>query len=245
MMNKEQTELRQEQINSLKWAVDELEKEKNTIAARSLKIREASGLQTSLQEAISEQQSLNTRINEMEGGLREIEGDEHESLSAEELAAQQASLQERIAIASERLSVLEQERELESIALRFRGEPAPVETDIDQEPINRLSKELETTQNAMEETTTENRLQIIDSIDEPENAPRARVTETKPLVTVGSGSLACTEATSQGLREASADLDLDPEYLLDKSVQAVLRMFERNKNRVTFPLEVKQIDAID
>lgn len=62
---------------------------------------------------------------------------------------------------------------------------------------------------------------------------------------MGSGSIVCSEATSDSLREAAATLDLDPEYLLDKSVQAVLRMIERNKNRVTFPLEVKQVDSID
>lgn len=238
-------DLRQEQINSLKWAVDELEKEKTTIAARWEKSQEASGLQTSLEEALSEQQSLSSTINDMEGSLRDIGEGEAESLSTDELESQKASLQERIIIASERLEVLEQERELERIALRFRGVQPSSETEIDLESSIPLSKDLETTEKSMEETSTENRLQDIDSLKEPETIVRSHAIDAKPLVTAGTGSVACSETTSDGLREVAIALDLDPEYLLDKSVQAILRMIERNKNRVTFPLEVKQVDSID
>ena len=136
MTSKEQTDLREEQINSLKWAVDELEKEKSAIATRWGKSQEATGLQESLEAARSEQQSLDGRINEIEGNLRAIDKDSGESLSTDELESQKASLEERICIASERLSVLEQERELEQIALRFRGEQTADEDEINFEWVN-------------------------------------------------------------------------------------------------------------
>ena len=99
----------------------------------------------------------------------------------------------------------------------------------------------------MEESTTDNRLHNIAPLKGPETdtAVRTPAVEAKPSRASGLAPIACSETTSDGLRDAATTLDLDPEYLLDKSVQAVLRMIKRNKNRVTFPLEVKQVDSID
>ncbi len=58
------------------------------------------------------------------------------------------------------------------------------------------------------------------------------------------GSIACSEETSQGIREVAAALDLDPEYVLEKGMQAVLRMIARNGHRMTFPLDVKQVESL-
>ena len=110
-----------------------------------------------------------------------------------------------------------------------------------------LTKDTENTEDSMEDSTTDNRLQNIAPLKEPETdtAVRTPAVEAKPRRASGSTPITCSETTSDGLREAATTLDLDPEYLLDKSVQAVLRMIQRNKNRVTFPLEVKQVDSID
>ena len=96
----------------------------------------------------------------------------------------------------------------------------------------------------MEEATRDNRLKNPDPLQDPEPESASQLGKVEPGPYVGSGTLTCRESTSDSLREAAAALDLDPEYLLDKSVQAILRMIQRNKNRVTFPLEVKQVDSI-
>ena len=135
--------------------------------------------------------------------------------------------------------------ELERIALQFRGEPSPSETDDDPVPSNRLFQDQETTQKSMEEATEENRLTNVEPIVDTEIETQSRILEKNLGDGSACGSLPCSETASKAVRETAAALDLDPEYLLDKSVQAVLRMIQRNKNRVTFPLEVKQVDSID
>lgn len=246
MTSKEQTELRQEQINSLKWAIDELEKEKKTITTRCEKSSEAMSLKASLTDAISEQQTLDGQIEELKSNLVGL-GDEDEASGVEDLENQKASLEDRIIVASERLAALEQDRELERIAMRFRGDQSTGEKEVQFTPAIPLTKDTEHTEDSMEETTTDNRLQNIAPLkeSETETAVRTPAVEAKTRRPSGSASIGCSEITSDGLREAATTLDLDPEYLLDKSVQAVLRMIQRNKNRVTFPLEVKQVDAID
>ena len=95
----------------------------------------------------------------------------------------------------------------------------------------------------MQEATEENRLLNVEPIEE--DKPQSRVAEKSRGDGSARGSLTCSETASNAVRETATALDLDPEDLLDKSVQAVIRMIKRNKNRVTFPLEVKQVDSID
>ena len=96
----------------------------------------------------------------------------------------------------------------------------------------------------MEEATRENRIKQSDPIEDSSSEPLPQFGKVESEIKIGSGSLICRESTSDSLREAAVALDLDPEYLLDKSLKAVLRMIQRNKSRVTFPLEVKQVDSI-
>jgi len=79
MTSKEQRELREEQIHSLKWAIDELKKEKEGITFRLEESRQASELKSNLNDALSEQETLNSRIADLQGNLQEIEGEEKES----------------------------------------------------------------------------------------------------------------------------------------------------------------------
>ncbi len=240
MTSKEQRELREEQIHSLKWAIDELKKEKEAITFRLEESRQASELKSNLNDALSEQETLNSRIADLQGNLQEIKGEEKESPEAEDLDGEESSLEERILIASERLSALEQDRDLEHIAQRFKGE----EGDSEPAAFDRLAINPPTNEQSMEEATRENRIKQSDPIEDSPSQPLPQLGKVDSDVKIGSGSLICRESTSESLREAAAALDLDPEYLLDKSVQAVLRMIQRNKSRVTFPLEVKQVDSI-
>ena len=245
MTSKEQTELREEQIHSLKWAIEELEKEKETIGQRLEKTRQENGLRTSLDDALSEQELINDRVSTLEDTLKDFDDTGKETPASDNLKSQKDSLDERIVIASERLAVMEQDRELEHIALRFKGEQLASDTEIKSASTDSLSQNSQSTEQSMEEATTDNRLQNMGSSKEPNIESVAQLSEVEAKPKVTSGSLVCQEATNETLRDAATALDLDPEYLLDKSVQAVLRMIQRNKNRVTFPLEVKQIDSID
>tara|TARA_Y100000588_G_scaffold136385_2_gene150139 strand:- start:4593 stop:5330 length:738 start_codon:yes stop_codon:yes gene_type:complete len=245
MTSKEQMDLRLEQINSLKWAIKELKKEKTTIANRFEKTKQAKGLKDSLSNALNEKSSLQDRIEDLQGNLRQLGEEEYNSSLEDKLENQKASLEERIAIASERLTALEQDRDLERIARRFQG--SEMDGDQPTDSSISLSKESITTDKSMEESTSENRLKHSSPLEEADIDSLAPIRELKPKAKplASSGDLACSGETCEQLLVTSAALDLDPEYLLNKSLQAVLRMIERNKNRVTFPLEVKQVDSID
>jgi len=61
---------------------------------------------------------------------------------------------------------------------------------------------------------------------------------------VAGDSLYCSQSTSHSIREVAEALDLAPEDVLDKGMQAILRMISRNGNRITFPLDVKQVESV-
>jgi formiminotetrahydrofolate cyclodeaminase len=44
------------------------------------------------------------------------------------------------------------------------------------------------------------------------------------------------------LEETAASLGVEPEFLAEKGLQAILRMIVRNHGKLSFPLEVDQID---
>jgi len=61
---------------------------------------------------------------------------------------------------------------------------------------------------------------------------------------ISGDSISCTQSTSRSIREVAEALDLAPEDVLDKGMQAILRMISRNGNRITFPLDVKQVESV-
>ena len=55
-----------------------------------------------------------------------------------------------------------------------------------------------------------------------------------------------TQAVSSNLpislEDTAASLGVDSNFLAEKGIQAILRMISRNGGKLTFPLEVEQID---
>ena len=50
------------------------------------------------------------------------------------------------------------------------------------------------------------------------------------------------QGNTLSLEETAERLGVETEFLREKSLQAVLRMIARNEGKLSFPLEVKQID---
>ena len=46
----------------------------------------------------------------------------------------------------------------------------------------------------------------------------------------------------EGLEETAMKLGVEPEFLVEKGTQALLRMIARNGGQLRFPLEIDQID---
>ena len=51
-----------------------------------------------------------------------------------------------------------------------------------------------------------------------------------------------TVVVSESLEKTAAQLGVEPDFLLNKGIQAILRMIARNGGKLRFPLEVSQID---
>jgi hypothetical protein len=52
----------------------------------------------------------------------------------------------------------------------------------------------------------------------------------------------CSPITQEDLNHCANALGIEADFLLNKGIQAVLRMITRNGNKVSFPLEVEQIE---
>jgi hypothetical protein len=87
--------------------------------------------------------------------------------------------------------------------------------------------------------TPSNRIETGDPI-EAESSSRI-ATEEEPQATIESNLELCAEVTASSLEECAKELGLEPEYLLNKGMQAILRMIARNGNKISFPLEVDQV----
>ncbi|MBT5716339.1 MAG: hypothetical protein HOI70_05455, partial [Opitutae bacterium] len=80
------------------------------------------------------------------------------------------------------------------------------------------------------ETEEETSGETITRVSDTEVAPK----EAKPEQ--------CSPSAVQNLEECANALGIEPDFLLNKGLQAVLRMIARNGNKISFPLEVEQVD---
>jgi len=87
--------------------------------------------------------------------------------------------------------------------------------------------------------TPSNRIETEDLQDQ-ETSSRIASEETAQVTTESKLEL-CSEVTASSLEECAKELGLEPEYLLNKGMQAILRMIARNGNKISFPLEVDQV----
>ena len=183
-----------------------------------------------------------------------------------ELQEEMSEVEGKLDVARERLKVLEQDKYLEELGRNLSGQdllPSTVSLpneNLEQEESSNFARSPEIED---EQASESKHVQVItnqplsDTMTEPANRlsatePESDVATTlatpptvKPLTEITSGgSIACSEETSQGIREVAAALDLDPEYVLEKGMQALLRMIARNGHRMTFPLDVKQVESL-
>ena len=90
--------------------------------------------------------------------------------------------------------------------------------------------------------STSNRIQT----DESENSETAssRISVVQPEKEISDKETLSVEpqGNALSLEETAERLGVEAEFLREKSMQAVLRMIARNQGKLSFPLEVQQID---
>ena len=249
---------------SLEWAIGELSKQREELEGKLKVARKRDETSALIDEVHAQKEALEKRISSLQEGLSvssELVEDEVDSL--EETIS---TVDEKLGLAQERLEALEQEEYLEELGRKLNGDQYS-ETDFeepssedelpdlaieassplsegessplsDTDPQLHASVESSPTPVLMKspsnriETDQEEELSVASVATE--EAPPSQLPEENSLEL-------CSDVTAASLEECAKSLGLEPEYLLNKGMQAVLRMIARNGNKISFPLEVDQL----
>ena len=263
MIKQKKPEFLDDRIRSLQWAIGELSKQKQSLDEKVSASRKREETEEIIQEVNAQRKALDKRISALQEGLKK--SSDSGTIQEPHLRDEITGVEGKLEVARERLKVLEQDKYLEELGQNLSGKSSTNPITISSESntdVGGLSPALpfESEENRVSESEpvkVKSNTILSDTMNEPTNRlaatePEANVatvvgttTAQKPRASISStGSLVCSEETSQSIHEAAAALDLDAEYVLEKGMQAVLRMIARNGNRMTFPLEVKHIESI-
>ena len=246
--------------SSLRWAIDELSKQKEELCSKLSIAQKREDTNSLIDEVNAQKEALEKRISSLEDGFKASSElvDEPLDLLEEELN----KVDDKLEIAQDRLNSLEQEEYLEELGRKLNGDLSSEDTDeknlseIHDTPIE-LSNQLEGQASSSEFQATDSKssLQNLSSLTPViMKAPANRIETEKEVeesttilpsstdVSSGISAEQFSHETVKSLEECAATLGMEPDYLLNKGMQAVLRMIARNGNKLSFPLEVEQIE---
>ena len=257
-----------EKVKSLQWAIGELSKQKDELEGKLKVARKRDETSALIEEVNAQKEALDKRISSLQDGLK-VSADLVDD-QVDQLEETISSVDEKLEIAQERLEALEQEEYLEQLGRKLNGDFSGEETNTDELLAEEVSPEefpfedknslpsadlpgvpselesVEQLEASQQESPTpvlmktpSNRIETEDLQDQ-ETSSRIASEETSQVTTESKLEL-CSEVTASSLEECAKELGLEPEYLLNKGMQAVLRMIARNGNKISFPLEVDQV----
>ncbi len=251
---------------SLKWAIDELSKQREDLDSKLKVARKRDETNALIQEVFAQKKALEQRISALEDGLR-VSSDLVD-LPCTDLESEMTKIDEKLEIAKERLEVIEQEEYLEELGKKLNRSHTPenesiideAQSDLDLDdhsliedlkvenadtsssktsnpnlphtkPVTSFPQEESSTSTLMKATT--NRIQAV-----TEEASEEGIAIAPASIDLQTNS----SVTASSLQETAESLGVDPEFLAEKGLNAILRMIARNGGKLTFPLEVQQID---
>ena len=246
------------QTKALHWAIGELSKQKEELEGKLKVARKRDETSALIKEVHAQKDALEKRIASLQDGLR-VSSDLVDD-QVEELAQSISTLDEKLEIAKERLEALEQEEYLEELGRKLNGDFSTKDPIVSSEEIPEetefSSKSDIFAPSALPEASPDASIDPQTSptpvlMKSPSNRIETEVEETSSSripsseVTVSPSGVSnlelCQEATALSLEECAKKLGMEPEYLLNKGMQAFLRMIARNGNQISFPLELEQV----
>ena len=243
-------------LSSLHWAIKELSKQKNELSSKLSVAQKREDTSSLIQEVHAQKEALVTRISSLEEGYKTSFDlvDEPIVYLEEELH----TINDKLEIAQDRLNTLEQEEYLEELGRKLNGDFKEGESmhSIENQNDASLASQNLTSGSSSEDTElASSSLQPLQSPTpvlmksptnriETEEAVEDSASRVPPAVIVSDQSKfeQCSPVTAKSIEECANALGMEPEYLLNKGMQAVLRMISRNGNKVSFPLEVEQVE---
>ncbi|MFL2927824.1 MAG: hypothetical protein ACJZ72_04465 [Opitutales bacterium] len=249
--------------NSLRWAIEELSKQKDELNSKLGIARKREETSSLINEVIAQKAALENRISSLQEGLKTSSElvDEPVFNLTEELD----KIDDKLEIAKDRLNTLEQEEYLEELGKKLNGDFAAdssnqteESTTLSIEPIDLLDdsqtltesskpKKIESTADSLQPLSPPTPVLMKSPTNriETEEKTESKIETTVPGIDVTDKATKleqCSPVPVQGLEECAKSLGMEPDFLLNKGMQAVLRMIARNGNKVSFPLEVEQIE---
>jgi len=245
--------------SSLRWAIDELSKQQADLDAKLKVAKKRDETSSLIDEVFAQKDALEKRISALQDGLR-VSTDLVDT-SSSDLQSELEKVNDKLSIAQERLESIEQEEYLEELGKKLNRShdasesslvvdpleplnefdevpalPAAELPSFDEGSITSLTDPLSSTAQSAQPlpimtAAKTNRLPEITEEEKP--AETNQLQHTKQLF---------PSSTPISLEETAANLGIESEFLAEKGLQAILRMIARNHGKLSFPLEVDQID---
>ena len=253
------TDSAKNKVSSLRWAIDELSKQKEDLATQLKVAKKREETNSLIEEVFAQKDALEKRISALQDGLRV--STELVDTPLGDLESELEKVNEKLQIAQERLDNIEQEEYLEELGKKLNRSHSLDVTDVTDEQTDDslgLDTSFETEKseefseppsdfpsfaNPSEHSTQPSPAPLLKTMKAKTN----RITETEseePQVQMHPSPTAHAVSSSLplSLEDTAASLGVDSNFLAEKGIQAILRMISRNGGKLTFPLEVEQID---
>ena len=263
-----------DQTASIRWAIEELSKQKDEIESKISVARKRDDTSELIKEVLAQKDALDKRISALEDGLKV--SSELVQAPVTQLENEKTEISEKLEIAQERLENLEQEEYFVELGRKLTGKqdtskefPEKADTNtlsndslelrtlsdlgtpllandpttVDMSPTSPISFEQSGVQTSTQTETmksTESRIQqnkVESTLEDGSRIPEADVDLVQPQNTKTLKPIAVSN-----LEETALALGVESDFLVEKATQSVLRMIARNGGKLSFPLEVEQVD---
>jgi len=245
--------------SSLRWAIEELSKQKTDLDAKLKVAKKRDETSSLIDEVFAQKDALEKRISALQDGLR-VSTDLVDT-SSSDLQSELGKVNEKLSIAQERLESIEQEEYLEELGKKLNRSHDASESSPNYDAIEPLDEFDEIADTPAKELPSFSEVGFESSTDAPSSP--AQSVQPLPIMTAAktnripeiteeekSAESSQQQHTNQlspssspiSLEETAANLGIEPEFLAEKGLQAVLRMIVRKHGKLSFPLEVEQID---
>jgi len=256
-----------DKVGSLKWAINELGKQRDELESRLKIARKRDETGALIEEVLAQKDALQKRISALEDGLRV--SSELVEIPVTDIEHEVEQVNEKLEIAQERLESLEQEEYLEDLGRKLNrshsdhndtseemddydsdSEESAFASSPDTPPPSISSKKGESLPSHSTSPaatpvlmkSTSNRIQTDESESSETASSRISVVQPEKEISTEETLSSELQGNELSLEETAERLGVEPEFLREKSMQAVLRMIARNQGKLSFPLEVQQID---
>lgn len=237
---------------SLKWAIDELTKQKEELDSKLIIARKREETGSLIEEVNAQKEALDKRITALQDGLDV--STELVDTPLDFLEEELSRINDKLEIAQERLLSLEQEQYLEELGRKLNSahqDENPESMQQEDEfsssfPSIEQTSTSEIPETILPEQETSTTTKIMASTSNRIETEKSSTTRLPDEMPIDKDEISNSENNNsipvEGLEETALKLGVEPDFLVEKGTKALLRMIARNGGQLKFPLEIDQID---